>query len=148
MSDFKTTTVTGTINWAYLSVDKPGKSFEDKPQYECTMTVPKSMAEKWANAGLTQGVKQNKDGDYILKLSVPVTARSGKVMDAPKVTHVEGYQVDPATVGNGSKGTATVNLFPYSNKFGTGYTKYLKSVEIETLEIYNPEDEVLEEFEF
>lgn len=142
------TSVAGTLMWTKVDPSSPDKDFNDNDVWSTTLIVTKSTAEKWNNAGLTKTIKQDKEGNYILKLKIPCVSRSGKDMKPPVVTHQEGYLVEPEKIGNGSTGTCVVSVIPYDNKFGKGYTTYLKKIIIDNLEEYDGSSEEAEEFSF
>ena len=132
------TVLEGTINWARLNT--PGESYDGDPQWELTLVVTKDVADGWTTSGYQKTTKQDKEGNFIIKLKKPKMTAAGKEQKPPKVRHVEGYVLDGDTVGNGSKGRVQVALIPYNYKGKDGITPRLNALIINDLVEFNGTD--------
>ena len=147
MSKVNVTTVTGEIRWAHLGQEPKGTSFNKEPQWDCTVVVTKSLAEKFANKGL-KPLKQDKEGNYILNLKRPthVNTMAGDKFELspPLVSHKSGQEVDGNKIGNGSTGSVVLEIREYQKG---KYSTRIREVILDNYVEYEGAEE-LEEFEF
>lgn len=114
--------ITGKVKWA--SVDKPNTKFE--PVWTVDVILDEKLKKKVEAAGLK--VKEDKDGDYILKIKRKVTGKKGPI-DPPEVTDADG---NPFTklIGNGSECKVYFTIYEWAS-FGTsGNGAWLNRVEV------------------
>lgn len=142
------TTVTGTLMWAHVGPEAKGKSFNGDPQWDITVVVPKSTAEKFASKGI-KPLKQDKEGNYILNLKRPTTVQPMKgdpfELSPPIVSHKSGQEINPDAIGNGSTGSVVLEIREYApNKFSSR----IREVIVDNYEEYVSEEKELEEFEW
>lgn len=142
------TTVSGELRWSHLGQNPSGTSFNGDPQWDTTLIVPKSTAEKFASKGI-KPLKQDKEGNYILNLKRPthVNTMDGKKFELapPVVSHKSGQEIDASKIGNGSTGSVVLEIREYQKG---KYSSRIREVIIDNYEEYEGSDGELEEFDW
>lgn len=151
MSDLKKgvrVKLNGTIMWARLAPDAPDTKFKPAGEWSLSLVMDMDKLNKLKANGFIKKIAVDKDGVPFIKIKKACVTKAGDRMTPPKVLHTEGYEIDPATVGNGSKGSCIVTFKEITNTFGTFIQCYLETVYVDTLEVYEggSDDAVEEEY--
>ena len=141
----KKAVASGILQWVKVSEGKQATKFKAAGEWQADLIVTKDIAEKFANDNLIK-LRQNKEGEYVLKLKKPCVTSKGVKTEPPIVVHADGYEINPDTVGNGSKGTVELYIYEYNNTFGKGLTVWLNKITVTDLDEYLPEDKEPEDF--
>ena len=112
----------GELNWT--RVVNP-EEYEGKKSWSTTITLDpagvNTVMELKAE-GVKNVLKKNDKNQWYVKFSRPVEVKRGdkvvKVLSAPVVTDMEGNVVDGLTIGNGTKGIVTLDIYEHNVKGG------------------------------
>jgi hypothetical protein len=112
------------VKWASLIT--PDTKFD--PCWKIDIVLTKEQADKMKSAGFK--VRQDTDGDWILRAKKKVRTKSGQPMSAPTVVGRDGVTPFTENVGNGS--ICNVNIFAkYIEVSGQTYLPaYLNEVQV------------------
>ena len=116
-------TIEGKLDWTRVVTPE---EYEGKKTWSTTVypnaagiqTVMEIKAE-----GVKNNLKKAEDGSWYIKFSRPVEIKKKdkvvKVLQPPVVTDMEGNIIDGYTIGNGSEGIVTLDLYTHPMKGGT-----------------------------
>lgn len=112
----------GELSWVKAVTPE---EYEGKKSWSTTITLDpagvNTVMELKAE-GVKNVLKKNDKNQWYVKFSRPVEVKRGdkvvKVLSAPIVTDTEGNVIDGMTVGNGSKGIITLDIYEHNVKGG------------------------------
>ena len=141
MSNSKTIIVNNCeFRWAKLA--KPVNPFGSGDAYEVQIVTNDEMvANVWANQNLLVKSKETPEGkEYYVNLKRwAKSPTSGKEYDAPSVVNSAKEPIDPAIVGNGSKGKIKVYQYEWTKGGRSGIATIFVALQVTDLVEYNPE---------
>lgn len=136
-------TLEGELSWT--RVVNP-EEYEGKKSWSTCITLDpigvNTVMELKAE-GVKNVLKKNDKNQWYVKFSRPVEIKKGdkvvKTLNAPVVTDASGTVIDGMTIGNGTKGEVTLDVYTHPVK-GGGQSKAarLESIKVTELVVYNP----------
>jgi hypothetical protein len=137
MSEMKPVRITGNLYWTQW-MTKINKAFnEDSIKYECTIG---DLSDKDCEALKAMGIKiKNKDGQGNF-----IVCKSNYVH---KAVDEDGLDIDPATIGKGTKVVAIMSFYTHKMSKQHGNAPSIKKLIITELVTYNPGKELSEELD-
>jgi hypothetical protein len=131
-----------SIFFAKLNPEKPNARFDhENPTWEIQIrTSDKKVAAEWKAMNLRVTTGEDQDGKLVYRANLKKKSKKRDGTDNLPVTLVNGSleQINPDTLGNGSKGNVRVYQYPYNVAGKEGIATMLMAVQITELFEFTP----------
>jgi hypothetical protein len=131
-----------SIFFAKLNPEKPNARFDqENPTWELQIrTSDKKVAAEWKAMNLRVTTGEDQDGKLVYRANLKKKSKKRDGTDNLPVTLVNGSleQINPDTLGNGSKGNVRVYQYPYNVAGKEGIATMLMAVQITELFEFTP----------